>query len=65
MLNYLFVLGFYLDSVIHTSTDRIAKHLGYKNPVYAAIVDAGSTGSRILVFSFHKAYLGTCNSHST
>ncbi|XP_044730616.1 ectonucleoside triphosphate diphosphohydrolase 5 [Chrysoperla carnea] len=49
--------GLYLDTVVHSTADKLARHLGYNDPVYAAIIDAGSTGSRLLAFSFHKAYL--------
>lgn len=51
-------LGLYLDTIVHSTADKLARHLGYNDPVYAAIIDAGSTGSRLLAFSFHKAYLG-------
>lgn len=42
----------------HKAVDHLAKSLGYHEPVYAVVIDAGSTGSRVLAFSFHKAYLG-------
>lgn len=47
----------------HKAVDHLAKSLGYHEPVYAVVIDAGSTGSRVLAFSFHKAYLGI-NIHS-
>lgn len=51
--------GFYVDSweFSHKAADQIAKSFGYHEPVYAVVIDAGSTGSRVLAFSFHKAYL--------
>lgn len=48
--------GVYTDS-LHPIVDQIATQLGYSEKQYGAIIDAGSTGSRILAFEFHKAYL--------
>lgn len=51
--------GIYVDTweVGHRAIDHVAKSFGYHDPVYAVVIDAGSTGSRVLAFSFHKAYL--------
>jgi ectonucleoside triphosphate diphosphohydrolase 5/6 len=55
---YLFCQYFsvYTES-IHPIVDTIATHFGYSEKQYGAIIDAGSTGTRILAFEFHKAYL--------
>lgn len=42
----------------HRAVDLVAKHFGYHKPVYAVVIDAGSTGSRVLAFSFHESYFG-------
>ena len=46
----------YTDS-IHPIVDTIATQLGYSEKQYGAIIDAGSTGTRILAYEFHKSYL--------
>lgn len=46
----------YTDS-LHPLVDTIASHLGYSEKQYGAIIDAGSTGTRVLAFEFHKSYL--------
>lgn len=51
-----FTFSVYTDS-LHPIVDTIATQLGYSEKQYGAIIDAGSTGSRILAFEFHKAYL--------
>lgn len=38
--------------------DNIALSLGLQTHVYAVVIDAGSTGSRVLAFTFHKSLLG-------
>lgn len=42
---------------IHPIVDTIATQFGYSEKQYGAIIDAGSTGTRILAYEFHKAYL--------
>ncbi|KAF2895355.1 hypothetical protein ILUMI_10809 [Ignelater luminosus] len=41
----------------HRTVDSIAKSFGYDKLVHAVVIDAGSTGSRVLAFTFHEAYL--------
>lgn len=48
--------GIYTDS-LHPIVDTIFGHLGYSEKRFAVVIDAGSTGSRVLAFEFHKAYL--------
>ncbi|KAG5899973.1 hypothetical protein JTB14_034543 [Gonioctena quinquepunctata] len=42
----------------HRAIDSIARKFGYHKPVHAVVIDAGSTGSRVLAFTFHESYLG-------
>lgn len=44
-------------STFHPIVDKIAASLGYKRLQFAVIIDAGSTGSRVLAYEFHNGYL--------
>lgn len=62
MLRIDLIFLFYLVSSVYTDSlhplvDTIATHLGYSEKQYGAIIDAGSTGSRVLAFELHKSYL--------
>lgn len=48
--------GMYTDS-FPPIIDNIAVKLGYKDKQYAVIIDAGSTGSRVLAYEFHLGYM--------
>lgn len=50
------IAGFYID--VHPFVDKIATKLGYEGRQYAVIIDAGSTGSRVLAYTFHTGYSG-------
>lgn len=54
LLIFLFLA--YTDS-FHPIVDTIAGKLGYQEKTYAVVIDAGSTGSRVLAFEFHRGYL--------
>lgn len=56
LIDIFFVFSVYTDS-LHPLVDTIATQLGYSEKQYGAIIDAGSTGSRVLAFELHKGYL--------
>lgn len=49
-----------LKSARHTvnSLDRVSVALGVQEKVHAVVLDAGSTGSRVLAFTFFKSLSG-------
>lgn len=45
----------------HHSTnflDKMSVPLGLQEHVYTVVIDAGSTGSRVLAFTFHRSLSG-------
>lgn len=49
-------LAFYADS-LPPIIDGIAISLGYEEKQFAVVIDAGSTGSRVLAYEFHLGYM--------
>lgn len=56
------IIVLYLDNIPwsmgYKAVDDVMKSFGYVKPVHAVVIDAGSTGSRVLAFTFHEAYFG-------
>lgn len=44
---------------------QLASKLGYSKTQYAVIIDAGSTGSRVLAYKFDRSFIGECGKQKT
>lgn len=56
----IFIVFFALYSdTLHPVVDKVAGQFGYHNKTktYTVVIDAGSTGTRVLAFEFHLGYL--------
>lgn len=49
------LLGFYSKS-FHSIIDGVAVKMGYNQPKYVVVIDAGSSGSRVNAFEFYNGY---------
>lgn len=54
---YSFFLGLYIDTTSPFLV-QLASKLGYNKNQYAVIIDAGSTGSRVLAYKFDRSFIG-------
>lgn len=61
----IFFIGSYFDVLpwspykhATNALDKVAFTLGLQKHSYAVIIDAGSTGSRVLAFTFHESVIG-------
>uniref|UniRef100_A0A6M2DF99 nucleoside diphosphate phosphatase n=1 Tax=Xenopsylla cheopis TaxID=163159 RepID=A0A6M2DF99_XENCH len=47
----------YSTKTLHPLVDNFAQKFGKTPPVFAVVIDAGSTGSRVLAYRFHRGFL--------
>lgn len=56
-LGYLLIANDLKTSTFNASIDNIASSFNLQKPFYAVVVDCGSTGSRVLAFTFHSSLI--------